>query len=291
MSRFAQGIRALSQVERLNFLLTNRIPRRWATMLVGRISRIEQPLVTRIGFAIWQFFAGDFRLDEAQAKEFRSLRDYFTRELRPGVRPIDANPSTVTSPCDAIIGCCGSIAGITAIQAKGYPYTITDLLATQDLVDRYRDGTYVALRLRSNFYHRFHAPAAGTIDRTIYISGDTWNVNPIALERIERLYCKNERVVMNLNLHDSQGSQAMVEVAAILVASIRLRYLDHPLDLAYRGPNDLPCTYSVGKGDELGYFEQGSTIIILASPGFGLVDTVRKDQMIRMGEPLLRRIA
>jgi phosphatidylserine decarboxylase len=289
MSRLARGVRALTQQEQLNFLLTNRIPRRWATLLFGRIIRIESPWLTRLGLAIWQFFAGDFRLDEAKETRFRSLQDCFTRELRPGRRPIDPDPGVLVSPCDGIVGCHGAIDEITVLQAKGYPYTLRDLLGDGALVERYRNGRYVTLRLRSNMYHRFHAPAAGTIDRTIYFSGDTWNVNPIALKRIERLYCKNERAVMTLDLGEPGDSLAIVAVAAILVASLRLHHLDTDLDLKYRGPNEIACEQPVEKGAELGYFRQGSTIIVLATPGLELDGSVAMGRLVRMGEPLLRK--
>ena len=92
----------------------------------------------------------------------------------------------LTSPCDAIVGACGTVAGTELLQAKGFPYTLHDLLADPALVEAYRGGTYVTLRLTSSMYHRFHAPHDGTVERVTYISGDTWNVNPIALRRVER---------------------------------------------------------------------------------------------------------
>src|SRR5262249_41534725 len=154
------------------------------------------------------------------------------------------------------------------------------------LVEKYRDGRYVTLRLRSSMYHRFHAPADCDINAVTYFSGDTWNVNPIALRRIERLYCKNERAVLNLTLKDSTESLTLVPVAAILVASIQLNFVDVALNLRYKGPNRIPCEASFKKGDEMGYFRHGSTIIVFATRGLELADRVCDGHTIRMGEPL-----
>src|SRR5262249_50633592 len=114
------------QQEDVNFLLTNRIPRRLATQFIGRFSRIEQPLVRSLSIAIWRLFS-DLDLSEAKNQHFRSMHDCFTRELREGVRPVDADPAVLVSPCDAIVGACGAIAGTKLFQIKGFPYTLEDL--------------------------------------------------------------------------------------------------------------------------------------------------------------------
>jgi phosphatidylserine decarboxylase len=137
-------------------------------------------------------------------------------------------------------------------------------------------------------YHRFHAPHEGLIDRVHYISGDTWNVNPIALKRIERLFCKNERAVLPITLTAGGQTVTLVAVAAILVASIRLHCIGGVLNRNNRGRNAVACDSQVGKGDELGWFEHGSTIIVFAPSGFALCETIREGATIRMGQPLLR---
>jgi len=279
----------LFQHEAINFLLTNRIPRRLATQLVGWLSPIEQPLVRDLSIKLWQLFAGPLDLRDAKKTRFRSLHDCFTRELKAGARPVDAGAGVVVSPCDAIVGAFGRIHGTELIQAKGFPYTLEDLLGDSQLVALYRDGVYVTLRLRSTMYHRFHAPFDCTVDEVLYISGDTWNVNPIALERIERLFCKNERAVVHTTLRGSAESVALVAVAAILVAGIHLNFIDEPLTLAYKGPNRLRCRAAFRKGDEMGYFRHGSTIIVFATGGLAPCDRVLPGTVIRMGEPLLHQ--
>ena len=274
------------QHEDINFLLTNRIPRRLATRFLGWFSKIENPLVARASIAVWRLFA-DLDLGDAKQQSFRSLHACFTRELKRGAREVDPDPAVIASPCDGIVGACGTIDGTMLLQAKGFPYTLVDLLHDPALVEAYRDGLYVTLRLTSSMYHRFHAPHDGTIEHVTYISGDTWNVNPIALRRVAELFCKNERAVIRTRLRGSGHVVTLVPVAAILVASIRLHGLDVTMNMNYRGATEIDCDIPVGKGEELGWFEHGSTIIVFAPRGFTLCRDIQEGAVIRMGRALL----
>ncbi len=275
------------QHEDINFLLTNRIPRRLATRLVGWLSRLEQPLVRDLSFRAWRLFS-DLDLSDAKTTRFRSVHDCFTRELKEGARPINADPAILVSPCDAIIGAGGRIDGTTVFQVKGLPYSLLDLLSDPDAANAHRDGLYVTLRLTASMYHRFHAPHDGRVELVTYIAGDTWNVNPIALKRIERLFCRNERAVIRSRLDEGGHVMTLVPVAAILVAGLRFRFLDPGLDLRRGGPRTIPCSAAIRKGEELGWFEHGSTIVVLAPDGFELCPGVQDGAHIRVGEPLMR---
>jgi phosphatidylserine decarboxylase len=282
-------INSLSQQEDLNFLLTNRIPRSALTRFMGWFSKIEQPLIRDASIATLRLFT-DVDLTEAKKAEFRSLHDCFTRELKPGLRPVDPDPAVVVSPSDGIVGAHGEIAGTELFQIKGAPYSLLDLLGDPALVDVHRNGRFVTLRLTAGMYHRFHAPHDMTIDQVTSIHGDCWNVNPIALKRVEQLFCKNERAVLRGRL--ATGEQlTLVPVAAVLVASIRLHFLDLVLKARPPGPKVFPCNAGAAKGDELGWFEHGSTIIVLTTGGFDFCDNVREGARIRAGQPLLRRAA
>lgn len=280
-------IAQLAQQEDLNFLLTNRIPRQLLTRFMGWFSRIEHPVVRDVSIGLWRLFA-DLDLSDARQTEFRSLHDCFIRELKSGARPIDGNPEVLVSPCDGIVGACGQIEDTTLFQAKGFPYSLYDLLGDPDLVRHYRDGCYVTLRLTSSMYHRFHAPHDCLVDQVTYISGDTWNVNPIALRRVEKLFCKNERALLRTRLAATGQVVTLVPIAAVLVASIRLHFLDVLLHLKYRGPNLIPCQARFRKGEEMGWFQHGSSMVVLAPRGFGLGPDLREGGLIRMGQPLLR---
>jgi len=286
MTARAQILRMLAQ-EDINFLLTNRIPRRLATQFIGWFGRIEQPLVRNISIAVWRLFS-DLDLREAKKTQFASLHDCFIRELKDGVRPVDLRPEILISPCDGIVGACGKVVDAMLYQAKGFPYALQDLLCDQQLVEAYRDGSYVTLRLTSSMYHRFHAPHDGHIGRVIHVSGDTWNVNPIALRRIERLFCKNERAVLPIALAAGEGTVTLVAIAAILVAGIRLHCLGGRLARGEQPGRTTACDSNVHKGAELGWFEHGSTIVVFAPPGFTLCENVREGETIRVGAALMR---
>ena len=286
MTMRSRILRLLEQ-EDLNFLLTNRIPRRLLTQFMGWFSQIEQPLVRDISIGLWRFFS-DLDLREARSTKFRSMHDCFIRQLRDGARPVERCAEILVSPCDAIVGATGTIDGTTLYQIKGFPYTLEELLCDRDLVEAHRDGRYVTLRLTSSMYHRFHAPHDCRVDRVTYVSGDTWNVNPIALRRVEKLFCKNERALLRTKLTATGDTVTLVLVAAVLVASIRLNFLDVLLSLKHRGPNVMACDAPFGKGEEMGWFQHGSTVIVLAPASFSLCDSVREGAIIRVGQPLMR---
>ncbi len=275
------------QQENINFLLTNRVPRRVLTHFMGWLSRIEQPWVCAVCMALWRLFS-DLDLSDAKKTRFTSLHDCFTRELKAGARPIDPDPRVLVSPCDALVGASGTVIEDSALQAKGYSYPLLDLLGDAALVRYYQGGLYVTLRLTSSMYHRFHAPADCRVEQINYISGDTWNVNPIALQRVERLFCKNERAVIRCRLSQHGALVTLVPVAAILVASMRLKFLDVLLHLRYRGPNVIPCDAALRRGDEMGWFEHGSTILVFAPRGASLSGEIQEGSRVRMGQALMR---
>ncbi len=282
-----RALRAITQNEDINFLLTNRVPRIWLTRAMGRFSKIRNPLVCRASIAIWRLFT-NLDLGDAASAQYHSLHDCFTRALRPGARVVDPAPQVMTSPSDGIVGACGPVVRGQLFQAKGLPYSLAELLGSDQDAESFAGGSFVTLRLTSAMYHRFHAPYDMDIDRVNYISGDTWNVNPIALQRVERLFCRNERAVIHARLAGQGRRIALVPVAAILVASIRLHFANVLLHLRYAGSNRIDCAAAASKGQELGWFEHGSTIIVLAPRGFTLCDGIHDGRRIAMGNALMR---
>ena len=273
--------------EDINFLLTNRVPRILLTRCMGWFSHLRSPLLARMSIRVWRLFT-ELDLSDAKQQNFGSLHECFTRELQPGARVIEPDPTVMSSPCDAIVGACGRVEDGLVIQAKGFPYSIAELFGPSQDTTAFNHGTYVTLRLTSGMYHRFHAPHDMTVEHVTYISGDTWNVNPIALKRVERLFCRNERAVVRARLAGSGHSIALVPVAAILVASMRLHFLNVLLHLRYRGANEIPCAAPCVKGQELGWFEHGSTIIVFAPAGFDLCSGIEFGRQIRMGQALMQ---
>lgn len=273
--------------EDLKFLVTNPIPRTLVTRFFGWFSKIENPFVRALTLGVWRRFA-DLDLGEAEQTQFRSLHDCFIRKLKDGARPIDPDPAVLTSPCDAIVGAAGQVEGDQLIQAKGLSYTLLDLLGDPELVHLYRNGRYVTLRLTSSMYHRFHAPHECRVEQVAYVSGDTWNTNPATVGRVERLFCKNERAIVRTRLSVNGALVTLVPVASILVASIRFHFLDVLFHLKYPGPHVIACDAPFAKGEEMGWFELGSTIIVFAPDGFNLCAGVETGALIKMGRPLLR---
>jgi phosphatidylserine decarboxylase len=280
-------IRRFFLQEDLNFLLTNRVPRLLLTRWMGWFSHIKSPLLARLSIRVWRLFT-DLDLSDARHQHFGSLHDCFTRELVPGSRTIDPDPAVLCSPSDGIVGACGRVVDGMVLQAKGFPYSIGELFGPSQDASVFMDGSYITLRLTSSMYHRFHAPQDMTVEHVTYLSGDTWNVNPIALARVERLFCRNERAVLRARLTNGGQPIALVPVAAILVASIRLHFLDVLLHLRYRGANEMPCAAACVKGEELGWFEHGSTIIVFAPPGFELCEGIETGRQVRIGQALMR---
>ncbi len=271
--------------ETLSFLLTNRIPRQALTLFMGWFSRIEQPWLARLSISIWRRCA-DLRLHEARKQDFASLHECFVRELKPGLRPADPDPEVLASPCDAIVGACGQAQGTRVFQAKGFDYTLEELVHDPGLAAAFRNGTYATLRITSSMYHRFHAPHDCRVERVTYFAGDAWNVHPPALKRVAKLFCRNERAVLRVRLEETQHRLLLVPVAAVLVASIRLHFVDVRLHLRYRGPNAILCDSLLGKGEEMGWFEHGSTILVFAPPGFTLL--AAEGSVVRAGQALMR---
>lgn len=271
--------------EDLNFLLTNRLPRRLATQAMGRISRIEQPLVRDASLFLWRLFC-EVDLSDAKQVRFKSLHDAFIRELRPGARVVDPAPDVLVSPSDAILGANGIVAAGQVLQVKGSAYRLADLVQDEALARAHEGCAYATLRLTAGMYHRFHAPADLAVDSVRHLWGDTWNVNPIALKRVEALFCRNERAVIRVRLGDG-AAMTLVPVAAILVAGLKLGFLPKGQDLRATGGRTIACSVSLERGVEMGWFEHGSTIVVLAPPGYTLAPGLREGARLRMGERLL----
>ena len=278
---------ALAANERLNFALTNRLPRRAVSRLMGRVATAENRLVSAPAIAAFRFFCAP-DLSEARKSEFRSLRDCFIRELAPGRRPVDRRPDTLVSPSDGIVVAAGTVASGQMLQVKGSTYPLAELLRDARGAAALEGGSYATLRLTAGMYHRFHAPQDGRLAEVAHVPGDAWNVNPPALARIPRLYCRNERAILRFELSAGGPSVTLVAVAAILVAGIRIHGVSLPGGRAPRAPWRIACDLTRAKGEELGWFEHGSTIVVLAPRGVSLDPGVREGLTTRMGAALMR---
>jgi phosphatidylserine decarboxylase len=280
-------IARVSRSDRVNFLLTNCFPRRLATSFIGWFVRIEQPLVRDLSLRVWRLFS-DLDLSDAADTRFASLHACFTRRLRDGARPFVADPAIVASPCDAIVGACGTVTDGTLLQVKGSSYRLGDLLDDQAHARSLEGGSYVTLRLTASMYHRFHAPHDCIVTAVTHIFGDVWNVNPPTLRRVRELYTRNERAVLRTTLSATGHAITLVPVAAVLVAGIRLGFLAMPTGPARRTRWSTSCHAALRKGEEMGWFEHGSTIVVVASGGMSVCAGITEGSTVRAGQALFR---
>jgi len=278
---------AIAANDRLNFALTNRLPRRAASRLMGRVAASENRFISGPAIAAFRFFCAP-DMSEARQSRFASLRDCFVRELAPGRRPVDARDATLASPSDGIVVAAGTVAQGRLLQVKGSSYPLDELLRDGARAAALEGGSYATLRLTAGMYHRFHAPHDGRLVEVAHVAGDAWNVNPPALARVPRLYCRNERAILRFELAKGGPQVTLVAVAAILVAGIRIHGISLPGEDAHPGLWRSACDLPRAKGEELGWFEHGSTIVVLAPRGVVLDTALREGVTIRMGAALMQ---
>ena len=235
------------------------LPKNVLSRLVGRLAVLKLPLFLRepILKAFGRFFGVDFTEIRKPLCEFESVQDFFIRQLKPGLRPIDS--SHFVSPCDGVLGQCGPIQEGQLIQAKGKNYTLADLIGEE--APEWNQGCFTTIYLSPKEYHRFHSPCDTDVTRARYIPGYLWPVNAWAVNNIDSLFCVNERIVLWL------GQEAiLVAVGATCVGKVKLAF-DKDLTTNIRNSNAVLKYYDpapvLKKGEELGYFEFGSTLVLL----------------------------
>ncbi|WP_276354142.1 archaetidylserine decarboxylase [Cohnella caldifontis] len=219
-------------------------------------------------------FAATYRIavEEAEKRleEYGTLNEFFTRRLKPGSRPIDEAVDTLVSPVDARITACGPIRDGLLLQIKGQDYTLDELLNGSPRTRQYRHGYYWVLYLSPTDYHRIHSPCAGEIVETEHVPGKVYPVNEFGLTFMRRVLSRNERLVTYIR-HEG-GELAVVKVGALNVSSIR--YVE-------------PLPARLGRGDELAYFEFGSTVVLLTEDGTVEPRTdLKAGDTVRMGHRL-----
>ncbi len=269
------------------------LPRNLMSRAMGRVAAtsLPRPLMTAAVKAFAKRYGVDLTEAERPVGEYASLGDFFIRRLKAGARPIDRRPKIAVSPADGRVLNFGRLDGETLLQVKGRPYSVRDLLGSASEAEPYIGGTWVTIYLSPRDYHRVHFPTEGTVTSARYIAGTLWPVNRAAVERIERLFCVNERVVTHVD--GPLGRVALVMVGATNVGHITMAY-DATLE-ANKGGTAGARSYTppirVARGDEMGTFHLGSTVVmVFADPRVELA-SLREDQPIRIGECIARRSA
>ena len=201
--------------------------------------------------------------------EYPSLGEFFARKLRDGARPIDMTPGAIIAPCDGVIAARGVAAGGELVQVKGKTYLLDDLLVDHAFAAQLHGGEYMTIYLSPRDYHRVHTPVAAQLLGYDYVPGTLWPVNPRVAARVERLLARNERVVIRLDA-GKLGRVAFVMVGAAGVGNMRLT-CDGMDSARLRGTQEIHRTeltgHTLARGDELGAFRLGSTIVMVFEPG------------------------
>jgi phosphatidylserine decarboxylase len=272
-------------------LLQRGLPTRWLSSLVYRLTQIRHP-----GFknALIRLFLRGYTIDlreaeHEQIEQYRSFNHFFTRALKPGARPLAADPQAFVSPVDGTISQFGRIDGSRIIQAKGRSYSVQELLAGDGDAALYDGGEFCTIYLAPYNYHRIHMPIAGTLSHWTYVPGRLFSVNAATARALPRLFARNER--LNASFDTPAGRVALSMVGALFVGSLETVWCGQvtPPHRRSNTPQTQRPRHPVhlARGGELGRFNMGSTVILLAPPGsIRWAATLASGQPVRMGESL-----
>lgn len=259
--------------DKIKIALQYMMPKHAISRLAGKFAAAEAGWLTTK--AIEKFIkAYNINMSEAKlknAKDFKTFNDFFTRELEEGARVIDSDSKTLCYPVDGAISQQGDIEQDQLIQAKGFNYSLTSLLGgNEDDATPFENGKFSCIYLAPKDYHRIHMPMAATLRKMIYVPGDLFSVNPLTAQNVPNLFARNERVVA---IFDTEhGSLAMVLVGATIVASIETTWagtITPPAGkniFTWHYPISGPGSIHFKKGDEMGRFKLGSTVVSTFSP-------------------------
>lgn len=250
----------------LKVMLQHALPKQRLTILAGRIAGARGGAMTT---RLIRWFVANYGVDMGEAANpdiasYPTFNDFFTRPLRPGVRPIAA--AEFVCPVDGAISQLGAIDDHHMVQAKGHRFTTTDLVGGDaTLAARFQHGSFANLYLSPKDYHRLHMPCDGRLLRMIHVPGALFSVNPVTARGVPNLFARNERVVCVFDSAE-HGMFVMVLVGATIVGSIATPW--HGVVNARRTGKLSEWSYAdrnivLGKGEEMGRFLLGSTVVML----------------------------
>jgi phosphatidylserine decarboxylase len=237
--------------------------------LIGLGARTRVPHVLRVPAyrAFARAVGADLGEVELELGEYDTFGDFFARKLKAGARPLAGDDAALIAPCDGVIAAMGQVTDGTLVQAKGLNYRLADLVVDEDMAERFDGGSYATIYLSPRDYHRVHAPTSGRIVAYDYVPGELWPVNLRVASRREGLFTQNERVVIWLD-SDRAGTIAVVMVGATGVGNIRLAYAPDSVSWRHAGERRrIEVDERVERGDELGAFRLGSTVVMVFEPG------------------------
>lgn len=247
--------------------LIHRLPQNAMSRTMGKITASK---FSRLAIQRYiRHYKIDTSIVEKPVKEYHTLKEFFTRRLKPGTRPIAQGADVVASPVDGTISHLGDICEGTLIQAKGKSYSVAELLGgCAHETERYYGGKFITIYLSPRDYHRIHMPVTGDLMGYSYLPGRLYPVNQLGVEHVDRLFARNERLVTYIRT-DHQGAVAVVKVGALFVGSVKVVYNTATTNIKHAQQMEGPIagTPRYEKGAELGWFEFGSTVILLFESG------------------------
>jgi phosphatidylserine decarboxylase len=270
--------------DRLFIAALRLLPKNALSRAAGALTRWHAPAAVRL--AAMRAFARRYGVDLSESpglESYRTFGEFFARPLLPGRRPVAPGEQVVVSPVDAVVSETGIAAGGRLVQAKGIDYPAAALLGDGALAARLAGGAYATLYLSPRDYHRIHFPLGGAVVGWRYLPGRLWPVNPASVRTVPGLFAVNERLVTCLET--PLGRCAVVAVGATVVGRVHATF-DPDVPLTNRPGaavrhRDYGTPLPVAKGQELGAFEMGSTVILMFEPG-----RVRLDPRLAPGRPV-----
>lgn len=272
----------------MHYYLFRWFPKSAFSRLMGALASIRWPgpllrLVIRFYIRAYRIGMDNF---QTPPQGFSTFNAFFTRPLKPGARPIDADPARLISPVDGAISALGKLSRGRLIQAKGMDYSLGDLLAGAADPGDYEGGAYLTIYLSPRDYHRIHAPCAAQLTRYSYTPGALWAVSPSGLRSVPGLFARNERLLSVLST--AHGDLLLIAVGAMVVGKIKVVYgpITSNLTGARAVSEELAQPYPLEKGGELGRFELGSTVILILPPGTTLSESLKPGDPVKLGQPI-----
>ena len=263
-------------------------PKSGFTRLMGWLAEKQWPPFLLRGFirVYIRLFRVDMEACPLPLESFSTFNAFFSRPIRPELRMIDASRNTVVSPVDGRVSQAGVISYSELVQAKGHTYTVKALLAGDESWTNFEGGSYITIYLSPRDYHRIHSPVKGRVTRFYYVPGQLWTVSPAGVKGVPGLFARNERIITFVET--DFGEVAVVKVGATVVGKVKVAY--SPVETRIKGgrpfAQDLKRAYPVEKGQELGRFEMGSTVICLFPPGKVFLNPMAPDQALVMGQTI-----
>lgn len=270
------------------------LPKHLLSRVVYTLMRSRTPWIKN---SILKFFLSIFKIDMSEAEQpdpyaYASFNEFFTRALKAGARPITVDPNLIVSPVDGTVSQCGHLHETSIFQAKGHDYSLEELLGgDREAVEAYRGGMFACIYLAPYNYHRIHMPCDATVRSNLYVPGDLFSVNAATARAVPRVFARNERLICDFDT--PLGRMALVSVGALFVGSIETVHCGEVNPPPRGRKRVVPFDQGIGrqfrKGEELGRFNMGSTVVLLFQAGSMRWDArLAPESTVRLGQPIGR---